>query len=176
MIVLKSAPMSAGGTYEVEAVLKHRLRHGSLYYYLKWKDYPDSENTWEAEANLTCPDLLAAYWQGQAKSGPRPPLAPSPEPPPPPASEPPPPPSEPPPLEPLVPRAAPASPADTSPLRILAPTGKRDGVLLLRVLLANGDQTVWGNDFIKAHFPNLLLEFFENHMKWLSSPPKAVCE
>jgi hypothetical protein len=148
------------GLYEVEAILKHRRRHGSLHYYLKWKGYPESENTWEAESNLTCPDLLAAYWQSQQSPSPRPhpdraPPAPAPGPLP-------------------LPPAPPALPADASPLRVLGVTGRRDGVLLLRVLLADGQHAVWGSDFVRALFPNLLVRFYEDHITWLPTPPSPT--
>jgi hypothetical protein len=147
--------------YEVEAILKHRRRHGSLHYYLKWKGYPDSENTWEAEENLNCPVLLAAYWEAHQTPSPKRAVDHSP-----------PPSALLPPLDPIPPPTVSAT--DTSPLRILAATGKRDGVLLMRVLLANGEQTVMGNDFLKVHFPNLLVRFYEDNIAWLSPPPKGV--
>jgi hypothetical protein len=49
-------------TYEVEAIVNHRKTNGQVKYLLKWKGFPESENTWELEANLACPSLLKAYW------------------------------------------------------------------------------------------------------------------
>ena len=47
--------------YVVEKVLKKRIRNGHVEYLLKWKDYPDSENTWEREENVFCVDLLLEF-------------------------------------------------------------------------------------------------------------------
>ena len=49
--------------YEVEAIRSHRY-HGKrkqLQYLVKWKGYPESDNTWEPADHLQAPDLLKAY-------------------------------------------------------------------------------------------------------------------
>ncbi|KAK8861085.1 hypothetical protein M9Y10_012780 [Tritrichomonas musculus] len=49
--------------YEVEEILKHRETASGLSYFLKWKGFPSSENSWESESNLNCKELLDSYWE-----------------------------------------------------------------------------------------------------------------
>ena len=49
--------------YKVERILNHR-RHGRsrrLQYFIKWKGYPESDNTWEPVNQIHALDLLKAY-------------------------------------------------------------------------------------------------------------------
>ncbi|CAG8526819.1 943_t:CDS:2 [Paraglomus occultum] len=50
--------------YVVERVLRHRRKNGHLQFFLKWKGYPDSENTWEDEENVFAQNLVEEYWEG----------------------------------------------------------------------------------------------------------------
>jgi len=48
--------------YEVERILKSKLRQGRKYYLIKWKGYPNEENTWEPEESFTNADeILKAF-------------------------------------------------------------------------------------------------------------------
>jgi hypothetical protein len=49
--------------YEVETIHSHRC-HGQsrqLQYLLKWKGYPESDNTWEPATQVHSPDLVKQY-------------------------------------------------------------------------------------------------------------------
>ena len=49
--------------YEVEAIIKHRHhgRNQALQYLLKWKGYPDADNTWEPADQVYAPLLIKQY-------------------------------------------------------------------------------------------------------------------
>jgi Chromo (CHRromatin Organisation MOdifier) domain len=49
--------------YEVEAIKSHRYfgKNKKLQYLLKWKGYPEANNTWETEDHLNAPNLLKQY-------------------------------------------------------------------------------------------------------------------
>ncbi|GAA0157094.1 hypothetical protein LIER_14433 [Lithospermum erythrorhizon] len=55
-------PKLADGYYEIEAVRKKRVRKGQVQYLIKWRGWPETENTWEPLRNLlSCSDFIDAF-------------------------------------------------------------------------------------------------------------------
>jgi hypothetical protein len=57
--------------YKVEAICNHQcFRHScTLQYLVKWRGYPESNNTWEPADNVHTPDLLKEYHRKHIKAG-----------------------------------------------------------------------------------------------------------
>ncbi|CAG8800614.1 33963_t:CDS:2 [Gigaspora margarita] len=47
--------------YEVEKVIDKKEENGVVYYFLKWKNFDESNNTWEPVQNLNCSELVQAF-------------------------------------------------------------------------------------------------------------------
>jgi Chromo (CHRromatin Organisation MOdifier) domain len=57
--------------YEVEQIRSHRTwgRSKSLQYLIKWKGYPESDNTWENADQIHAPELIKLYHQALTRHG-----------------------------------------------------------------------------------------------------------
>ncbi|KAH8261168.1 hypothetical protein KR044_004165, partial [Drosophila immigrans] len=55
--------------FAVERIERKRVVNGVTEYFLKWKGYPRSQNTWEPVNHLYCKDLIAAF-EASAKNKP----------------------------------------------------------------------------------------------------------
>ncbi|KAL7072023.1 hypothetical protein ACQ4LE_008695 [Meloidogyne hapla] len=54
--------------YIVEAIVNKRVSaDGHVEYYLKWFGHPESENSWEPEENLHCPELIEKFTKFQKR-------------------------------------------------------------------------------------------------------------
>ncbi|XP_048191364.1 chromobox protein homolog 3-like [Perognathus longimembris pacificus] len=51
--------------FEAEKIVDQRVLDGQVQYLLKWKGYPDADNTWEAEEHLNCPELMEEFLNSQ---------------------------------------------------------------------------------------------------------------
>jgi hypothetical protein len=47
--------------FEVEKILDSRRRRRQLQYLVKWKGYPDADNTWEPAIHLHAPDVVQDF-------------------------------------------------------------------------------------------------------------------
>ena len=53
--------------YEVEKIVDKRIQNGQVEYLLKWKGYPNEDNTWEPKDSLQCEELINDYEERKAK-------------------------------------------------------------------------------------------------------------
>ena len=51
--------------YEVEKILEHRGEPGHYEYWVKWKNYDDSQNTWEKASNFLDDTCIRNYWKSK---------------------------------------------------------------------------------------------------------------
>lgn len=66
--IKKAKKASEEEVYSVEKITEKKIENGKVFYFLKWHGYSDSENTWEPEENLNCPELIERY-EESLKSG-----------------------------------------------------------------------------------------------------------
>lgn len=60
-------PISGTDIFDAERILKERTIDGIVQYYIKWRGYPNSWNSWEPEGNILNPVLLPAWEKAKKK-------------------------------------------------------------------------------------------------------------
>lgn len=51
--------------YAVEKIIAKRIHNGKVQYYLKWQGYPDTDNSWVNEEDLSCDELRIQFEERQ---------------------------------------------------------------------------------------------------------------
>ncbi|XP_013109007.1 chromobox protein homolog 1 [Stomoxys calcitrans] len=65
--MVKSQAKETG--FVVEKIVDKRITaEGKVEYFIKWRGYPNSDNTWEPEENCDCPSIIQKFEESRAKS------------------------------------------------------------------------------------------------------------
>ncbi|KAH9323945.1 hypothetical protein KI387_018584, partial [Taxus chinensis] len=69
----ENGQMLSGEYYEVESIRKKRIRKKQVQYLVKWRGWPESQNTWEPYENVkSCGEILTDFEESLPKSGRKP--------------------------------------------------------------------------------------------------------
>lgn len=49
--------------YEVEKILDHKIEDNVKYFLIRWKGYGSDVDSWESQYSISCPALLAKYYE-----------------------------------------------------------------------------------------------------------------
>lgn len=60
-LIAKEQAKKSNNEYEVEAVVDSKTVKGKTKYLIRWKGFEESDDTWEPEETLNCPDLIRAF-------------------------------------------------------------------------------------------------------------------
>ncbi|CAJ0593178.1 unnamed protein product [Cylicocyclus nassatus] len=52
-------------SYEVEAVVGHRMRRHGMEYKVRWRGWSEQFDEWLPDSKMDCPDAIQAYWDSQ---------------------------------------------------------------------------------------------------------------
>ena len=52
---------SSNNEYEVESIMNKKTIKGKVKYLIRWKGWEESDDTWEPEETLSCPELIKAF-------------------------------------------------------------------------------------------------------------------
>lgn len=55
------AMKKSNGEFEVESIVDSKIVKGKTKYLVRWKNYDQSDDTWQAEETLNCPELIRAF-------------------------------------------------------------------------------------------------------------------
>lgn len=157
---LEDTGTSESEHYEVEEIVSHKKTGNGYEYLLKWKGYSSSENTWQSEEDLDCPDLVAAYWKKDEVNG----VTKSPR-------------NEKKSTPPKVTKPDKQAPKDTEKKqRKRQPKPKSQELEVLAVAMKNGElhflckdggkQIVKSNKVMKSKHPQELFAFYEKHIEF----------
>lgn len=53
--------------YEVERIIKKRIRNGRAEYFVKWKNFDERHNRWLPEESMDCDSLLMKFEEAEKK-------------------------------------------------------------------------------------------------------------